>query len=100
IMGDGTEVAHRKLPYENMPVGDKYLSVFEGGDHMVFGGHMLGGRRPQTQRDTEIQQGVKTSTLAFWNAYLKNSVEAKKWLVANSGGFKSTLGAKDFFESK
>jgi predicted dienelactone hydrolase len=98
ILGDGTQYQDRMLPYENMPAGGKYLAVFDGGDHMVFGGHELGARRPETARDRVIQTGVKAATLAFWNATLKNDESARKWL--DSGGFKSILDAKDFFASK
>lgn len=98
ILGDGTRFQDRMLPYENMPAGNKYLAVFDGGDHMVFGGHELGGRRPETARDREIRAGVKAATLAFWNATLKNDAAARKWL--DSGGFKDTLKAKDVFASK
>ncbi len=100
VLNDGTEVAHRVLPYQKMPPGDKYLTVYEDGDHMVFGGHKLGGRRPQTERDSEIQNDVKASTLAFWNAYLKDSASAKKWLSASQGGFSTLLAARDVFETK
>ncbi len=100
VLDDGTEVAHRILPFENMPAGDKYLTVYENGDHMVFGGHQLAGRRPQTQRDGEIQRDVKASTLAFWNAYLKNDADAKKWLGGARDGFPVTLAANDKFQTK
>lgn len=98
ILGDGTKYTDRMLPYENMPPDGKYLAVFDGGDHMVFGGHELGKRRPETARDREIQAAVKSATLAFWHATLKRDESARKWLDA--GGFKSTLNAKDVFASK
>ncbi len=100
VLDDGTEVAHRILPFQNMPTGDKYLTVYDDGDHMVFGGHKLAGRRPQTARDSEIQNDVKASTLAFWNAYLKNDADAKKWLRNTRDGFAITLAANDKFETK
>ena len=98
ILGDGTRYQDRMQPYENMPAGGKYLVVFDGGDHMVFGGHELSGRRPETARDREIQAGVKAATLAFWDATLKADQSARTWL--ESGGFKSTLNASDSFASK
>ena len=98
ILGDGTRYQDRMLPFENMPPGGKYLAVFDGGDHMVFGGHQLSGRRPETARDGEIQAGVKAATLAFWNATLKVDESARAWL--ESGGFKGMLNAKDTLASK
>ncbi|MCY7386744.1 MAG: hypothetical protein LH481_01560, partial [Burkholderiales bacterium] len=98
ILDDGTKAEHRRLPYENMPTGQKYLAVFDGGDHMVFGGHGFGARRPETARDRKIQLDVMASTLAFWNATLKGDAEARVWL--ERGGFKSLIGSGDIFEHK
>jgi dienelactone hydrolase len=97
LLNDGTKPEHRELPYRNMPAGDKFLAVYEGGDHMVFGGHVLKGRRPETERDREIQQDVKASTLAFWNTYLKNDPGSSEWLRR---GFRTTLAVQDVFEFK
>ncbi|MEQ1519252.1 MAG: hypothetical protein ABL931_22480 [Usitatibacteraceae bacterium] len=98
ILGDDTRPQDRRMPYDFMPAGQKYLAVFDGGDHMVFGGHALGKRRPETARDVKIQEGVMAGTLAFWNAQLKQDADAKKWL--EQGGYKATLGEKDVFENK
>lgn len=98
ILGDGTTVEHRRMPYENMPSGKKYLTVFDGGDHMVFGGHELGKRRPETARDRKIQEGVMAGTIAFWNAELKQDAAAGSWL--RQGGYRASLADKDVFEHK
>jgi predicted dienelactone hydrolase len=100
VLDDGTEVAHRMMPYQNMPKDNKFLAVFEDGDHMVFGGQTLGGRRPQTARDSEIQSDVKAATLAFWDNYLKGQQTALQWLKDSQSGFKSTLATNDVFEYK
>ena len=101
VMNDGTKAEDRLIPYQKMLAGEKYLTVFEGGDHMVFGGHGLGGRRPETARDREIQADVKAGTQAFWDSTLKQDVAAKKWLTSRDGsGFKSMLIAGDVFENK
>ncbi len=98
ILDDGTKPEHRRLPFENMPAGQKYLAVFDGGDHMVFGGHGFGLRRPETARDKKIQLDVMASTLAFWNAALKQDAVARNWL--EKGDFRATLSPKDVFEYK
>jgi len=98
ILDDGTKPEHRRLPFENMPAGQKYLAVFDGGDHMVFGGHAFGLRRPETARDRKIQLDVMASTLAFWNATLKQDAVAHNWL--EKGDFRATLSPKDVFEYK
>ncbi len=100
VLNDGTEVAHRLLPYQHMPVGDKYLLVYDGGDHMVFGGQKIAGRRSETARDVAIQQDVKASTVAFWNVYLKSDLAARKWLLDVRGGFRDTLTTADRFDAK
>lgn len=101
VMNDGTKAEDRLIPYQKMPAGEKYLTVFEGGDHMVFGGHGLGGRRLETARDREIQTDIKAGTQAFWDSTLKQDMAAKKWLTSVDGsGFKSTLIAGDMFENK
>ena len=98
ILDDGTKFEDRILPYENMPAGGKYLAVFESGDHMVFGGHELGARRPETPRDRVIQADVKAATQAFWDATLKNDESARKWL--EGGGAKNLLESGDKFVFK
>ena len=101
ILGDGTKAYDRRLPFENMPSGQKYLVVFDGGDHAVFGGHEFRQRRPGTSRDTSIQTDVMAGTLAFWSAYLRHDDAAREWFNRlEPGGFKATLGAKDIFEQK
>lgn len=97
ILEDNTVYQDRILPYQHMPAGDKYLLVFDGGDHMVFGGHVLGGRRPETARDREIQRHVKAATTAFWDATLKGNAQARQWLREE---FKLTLLSADTFEWK
>ena len=98
ILDDRTKPEHRRLPYENMAPGQKYLAVFDRGDHMVFGGHVFGLRRPETVRDKQIQAGVMAGTLAFWNATLKQEHAARRWL--EQGGYRAAIGSKDTFEQK
>jgi predicted dienelactone hydrolase len=60
----------KKEPYKFSPPGDKYLVFIEGANHLSFGGG-LGLRGSAT---TDI---VKATTLAFWDAYLKQDDKAK-----------------------
>lgn len=98
VLDDATRAEDRTRPYEFMPAGDKYLAVFESGDHMVFGGHTLGARRKETDRDREIQADVKAGTLAFWNATLRKDDSARRWLA--DGGYRAALLPADRFASK
>jgi len=96
VIGDGTTPEARTRPFAAMPPPGKYLAVFEGGDHGVFGGHVL--RRPATARDGEIQGAVRAITLAFWDAWLKNDGAARAWLA--DGGARASLHAGDRLEAK
>jgi len=67
----------RTIPYHNMPPGDKYLAWIVGGHHSTFG-----DPRPTQakQPDPMHHKYIKILHLAFWNAYLKDSAEAKSFL--------------------
>jgi predicted dienelactone hydrolase len=96
VIGDGTRPADRTKPFEHMTGPGKYLVVFKDGDHMVFGGHDL--RRKASPRDQEIQAGVKAVTLAFWDAWLKDDVEARRWLAGD--GARSIFATGDRYAVK
>ena len=68
----------RTIPYHNMPPGDKYLAWIIGGHHSTFGDP----RPTQTEQpDPMHHKYIKILHLAFWNAYLKDSKEAKAFLT-------------------
>jgi predicted dienelactone hydrolase len=106
VLGDGTTVEHRTLPFQHMPAGDKYLLVLDGGDHMIFGGQSGVRRKAFTDRELDIRQDVRAATLAFWNAYLKDDTAAKTWLgaaarsTAGAVGVRAILAAADRYETK
>jgi predicted dienelactone hydrolase len=96
VIGDGTTPESRAQPFAHMPGPGKYLAVFEGGDHRVFGGHIL--RRVSTDRDDAIRSGTKALTLAFWQAHLRGDAEAKAWL--EDGGARAFLSKGDRYETR
>lgn len=69
----------RAIVYEALPSGGKHLAVFDGGDHMVFGGHRMA--RPASANDVRIQSAVASLTTAFWLAYLSDDAGARHWLA-------------------
>lgn len=80
----GQGVDWKKEPYEFSPQGDKFLVVIDGANHLSFGG----GLGPRSSAPTEV---VKLCSIQFWDAYLKDSAAAKKYiqsdrLVKDSGG--------------
>jgi predicted dienelactone hydrolase len=62
----------KKEPFQFSPPGDKYLVFIDGANHFSFGGY--GGR------ETDTTRAVKETSLAFWNAYLKDDEKAKALL--------------------
>lgn len=84
-------VEKRVAVFENQPAGDKYLFVIKNADHMVFNGNeqqSLRSLRQQTPMPASevarIQSTVKTSTLKFLDAYLRNDAAAKTWLTTEA----------------
>ena len=91
-----TKASERRLIYDNIDRNDNYLLTFEGGDHMVFAGRNTPGR--DNSKDPVFHRLIKMSTIAFWDAYLKNNKTALQWLTA--GDFKSILSENGIFEQK
>jgi predicted dienelactone hydrolase len=93
--------ASRRHPFEYAPPGDKYLVYIEGAMHMSFTGRASGDEpglaarwleqylgTPDFETALEYDQRaifdyVKMSSLAFWDAYLKDDPEAKEWLASD-----------------
>jgi predicted dienelactone hydrolase len=93
-LDDSEPAANRQIPYRHITGADKYLLVFEGGDHGVFSGRR-GFSKPRPT-DPAFQAIIQKASLAYWNAYLKDSAEAKAYLTG--GAFAKDLGAMGTFE--
>lgn len=89
--------ASRTEPHAAMPAGGKVLLVFEGSDHLVFGGHAM--RRAALPADAHIQAVVPEATTMFWRWQLLGDAKAGKWLAAKDG-LKAKLAAGDRVELK
>jgi dienelactone hydrolase len=88
-------VLHMTGTLDDSPLGEtQYLVTFQGGDHMVFSGRLLGVRA----KDPLFQGLVLQGTTAFWDAYLKGDVAAKAWLA--QGGYAAALGKDGKLEEK
>jgi predicted dienelactone hydrolase len=93
-----TDPDDRKDPFKYSSPGDKYLLWIEGAHHN-FGGISGAGRFPTSGPPNKDHVAyVQATTLAFWDAYLKSSAEAKRYLKSNEIG-KQTKG-KAILESK
>ncbi len=92
ITGQGYD--YRMPVYETAGCSEKSLLVLQDGDHMVFAGSRGKlGDNPHRDAQEEI---IKATSLAFWDAYLKKSPQAKEWLTGN--GVKSYLGTQARYE--
>jgi predicted dienelactone hydrolase len=96
----------RTDPYTYAPPGDKYLLIIEGAAHMSFTGKAAGKEGPGNGRQLITALGggqslfdqvddfdqlaiftcVQNSSLAFWDAYLKDDAEAKQYLASEAIG--------------
>jgi predicted dienelactone hydrolase len=92
-IGD-TKASERRIPFDHTHAKPTYLLVLTDGDHMVFSGR-LAQPRPT---DEPQQKLIRIASTAFFDAYLKNDANAKKWLDEN--GFKQLLGEQGTFEEK
>jgi predicted dienelactone hydrolase len=99
MMGTGATPERRREAFALMPPPDKYLLVLDGADHMVFNDGAkqpaFGGLTPaQIER---IDRVVKATTLAYWNAYLRDDASARRWLVQDA---RTILAPNDVWEAK
>ena len=70
--------------FEYMPPGDKYLVFIEDAYHGfggITGNRIWAGSGPENPRHVEY---VKSTTIAFWDAYLKNDERAFAYLNSDS----------------
>lgn len=94
-IGD-TAAEARRFPFDAITGAEQYLITFTGGDHMVFSGH----RRLLSDgaKDPLFHELIKMSSTAFWDAWLKDDAEAKRWLAGNE--FEKILGEAGRYERK
>ncbi len=94
-----TSAADRQLPFEHSRGPDKYLLVFEGGDHMVFSGvRRRQAARANVELDPVFHSFIRQATTAFWDAYLRNDRAARQWLA--DGGLEAVLGSHGVLKKK
>lgn len=87
----GQDVEWRKEPYKYSPAGDKYLVVIEGANHLSYGGGLRAG-------GGGVPEIVNRCTTYYWDAYLKNSKDAKDFL--KTGKLQQDAAGKFTLETK
>lgn len=85
----------RREPFRFVPAGDKYEVFIEGAHHFSFTGRVAGRGEGMSLRDRMIARRaagtnqetifnvVKTASIAFWDAHLRGSDEARNFLASN-----------------
>lgn len=87
----------RRLVYAAFPAGDKYQLVLEGAEHFAFGdsrGLRTRGRNPKHH------PAIQEISVRFWNAYLKDDTDSKRWLKSKRAVTATGLSADDVWEWK
>jgi predicted dienelactone hydrolase len=80
----GQPAVWRKKPYELSPPGDKYLMWVEGMDHGFGGISGLKDGLVKFQSNEDHIRYTEIVTLAFWDAFLKDDLEAKAYLASDA----------------
>lgn len=94
-----TTAADRRIPYDHMSQSETCLIIFNEGDHFIFSGRERTSAAPEKlAKDALFHQLICASTTAFWDAYLKDNLSAKSWLL--EGDCKKLLGAQATLEHK
>lgn len=68
----------RVIPHHLVTAPEQRLLMLSGADHGVFSGHRNG--KPIRARDPRHHQLIRSVSLAFWDAYLKEDAAARRWL--------------------
>ncbi len=78
---DGTDYKYRMIIKDHAGHPDQYLQVLDGGDHMIYNGTR--GKLANNPKREEHEKLILEGVFAFWQAYLKDDDNAKKWLETN-----------------
>ncbi|MDR2762955.1 MAG: dienelactone hydrolase family protein [Planctomycetaceae bacterium] len=72
------EPVERRIPFDSITATDQYLVIFKDGNHSLFSGHTrLFGL---SVMEKKCQPVIAELTRRFFDAYLKNDIDAQKWL--------------------
>jgi predicted dienelactone hydrolase len=82
-LGPLANAAWHKIPFERSQPGDKYEVFIQGASHMSF----ITAETVNSARSSQaaaILGYTNSASLAFWDAYLKNDLAAKKFLQSDA----------------
>jgi len=96
--GEGQDAKWKKQAYDLAPEGGKYHVMIQDAGNNSFTAPPRQGRRGGGSTPSPTFEWVKTSTLQFWNATLKDDEAAKTWLSGE--GLKEGTAGKAAIERK
>ena len=79
----GAPYTHRFTVFDYASAAEKYFLVKQGGDHMVYNGTR--GKLDKNTNRERHEEIIKVSSLAFWEAFLKEDAAAQDWLEKAAG---------------
>jgi predicted dienelactone hydrolase len=91
-----TSPESRLKVFPALPPGDKYELVLDGAQHSAFGDRPLPG--DTKGRNPNHHRAILALSTAFWDAYLRDDADAKKWL--NGDEPKTVLEKADRWQKK
>jgi hypothetical protein len=94
-IGDA-DVPSRLAVYPALPPGGKYELVLHEAEHSAFTDRALPGE--SGQRNPNHHRAVLALTTAFWDAWLREDPEARRWL--DGDGPRSVLENQDRWQRK
>jgi predicted dienelactone hydrolase len=86
----------RRTVFPALPPGGKYELVLAGAEHSAFTETRLPG--DTERRNPNHHRAILAVTTAFWDAYLREDADAKKWL--DGDGARSVLEKEDLWQRK
>lgn len=95
IIGDA-DLESRLAVFPALPPGGKYELVLERAEHSAFSERALPGDKEP--RNLNHHKAILAVTTAFWDAWLRDDADARKWL--DGDGPRTVLEAKDGWRIK
>jgi predicted dienelactone hydrolase len=95
IIGDA-DLPSRLSVFPALPPGGKYELVLDKAEHSAFTDRALPGDREK--RNPNHHRAILAVTTAFWDAYLRDDAEARKWLDGDAA--RSVLEKDDKWQRK
>jgi dienelactone hydrolase len=94
------DYTHRLSIYDHAAANhdgvDQHLLVIRDADHMVFAGSR--GKLGENEKRHIHEQIIKVTSLAYWDAYLKDDRDAYEWL--SGAGYAEWLGDEGEYKCK